>query len=259
MTGRLSVSHAIDGVWLAELAAKDPVEHAFAVWDLQHFADRIEFRVLQRDDRPVAYLLLWRGGKGAVSVHWAGATEGAEPLLAELPARPFVAILPDPFGPIAAERHGPAQLYGVSLRVCREPPPTTGAARRLVPSDSAELDQLARDYPQPLTSAYLGMPLDREYVAGVFEKERLVSVGRAQVRLPTVWMIGGIFTRPEARGRRYGRDVTALLANEAARTGAVTSLYVRDGNAPAEAIYDRLGFLPVGHRIWVDAGADWPA
>jgi ribosomal protein S18 acetylase RimI-like enzyme len=259
MPARASVRHAIDAAWLAELAAADPAEHAFAIWDLQNCPDRIEFRVLHLDERPVAYLLLWKGSRTAISVRWVGPTQEAMALLDELPPRPFVAIVPDAIGPLVADRRGPAGLYGISLRTCREPPPVSGSARRLLPSDLPELERFARENAEPLTSGYLGVPLDRELVVGSFEEGRLVCAGRAQTRLPSVWMLGGIFTRPEARGRGHGKAVTSLLAHEAARAGAISALYVRDGNTAALATYDRLGFRPVAHRIWVDAGADWPA
>ena len=83
MRARAFVRHAVDSAWLAELAAADPVEHAFAVWDLEHFPELIEFRVLHVDERPIAYLLLWKGSQAAISVRWVRPTDGTTQLVDE--------------------------------------------------------------------------------------------------------------------------------------------------------------------------------
>ena len=53
------VQMGIDAGWLTRLSEADPFRHAWAVWDREKFPERVEFRTLEEDGRPTAYLLLW--------------------------------------------------------------------------------------------------------------------------------------------------------------------------------------------------------
>ncbi len=58
--------------------------------------------------------------------------------------------------------------------------------------------------------------------------------------------LGAIILAPEARGRGLGRALVAGLMRFAWENGAGRAyLQVEQGNAPAIALYDSLGFVPI--------------
>ncbi len=251
------VEEGIDAAWLARLSTEDPVRHAWAVWDRLTFPDRVEFRTLYEHGRPTAYLILWHGSPKVTVVHWIGSAEDPGPLLDALPPRPLIAVVPEELA-AAVERHrGPARS-GVVHWMAHAPehsvadvPPRR--ARRLLPSDQAELAELARRNPDVLTAPYAQSDLGREPTFGAFDWGRLGAVARAQVALPSVWVIGGVYTVPELRGRHLGTDVMRVAVRAALDAGARPSLFVREENSPARRIYEQLGFKMFERRAWVDA------
>ncbi len=258
-----TVSPAMDRRWLEEQAAHDPVGHAYALWDLDYAPDRVEFRVLRENGIPTAYLLIWRG-LPVPMVHWVGPEEPA-PLLEELPPRPLIAVVPPALAEVVARRRAPARVYPVRL-MARDPhitslPAPNPAVRRLGPDDQERLeafagreeDRIARGYGRVRLSASQSIP---NAIWGAFDGEALVGVASTQVKLPAVWVLGGIYVRPDRRNRGLGRDLTAAAAAEAEAIGARCALYVREDNAPACRAYERVGFTTLARRIWVDAGGD---
>lgn len=258
-----SVSPAMDRRWLEDQGRHDPVAHAYALWDLDYAPDRVEFRVLRENGLPTAYLLIWHG-LPAPMVHWVG-PEAATPLLEVLPPRPLIAVVPPSLAESVRSRRSPAQAYPVRL-MARRPhssrlPPVVSTVRRLGPMDQGRLrafadqegDRIARGYANTPLSASAPVPTA---VWGAFDGETVVGVASTQVKLPSVWVLGGIYVRPSHRGRGLGRDLTAVAAAEAEATGAQTALYVREDNAPACRAYERVGFTTVERRVWLDAGGD---
>ncbi|MCI4345833.1 MAG: GNAT family N-acetyltransferase [Thermoplasmata archaeon] len=252
------VIETLDPGWIASQAAAAPLLHAFAVWDRERFPERVSFRVLERDGTPLGYLLIWNGSPGHQVVHWVGPTEESGPLLDALPDPPFVAVVPDELAPEVLARRGPGRARGLQLRRCEVPVTPEGSARRLHFADTPALERFCVRSTEPrfahLVEGYRGLDIAREVVAGSFEGPELAAVARAQVHLPQVWLLTGVVTSPEFRGRGHARAVTALLTHLAQEEGAVPGLYVQDGNAPAEAVYTRLGYRTIAHRMWIELG-----
>ena len=255
MTGR--VLPGIDGPWLDRISRQDPVEHAWAVWDRANFPDRVEFRTLYEQGHPSAYLLLWHGSPKLTVVHWVGTAQDPGPLLEALPARPMIGWLPEEVAASVAAARAPATVVPVLRLVfpadAPVPPPPSSGARRLTPGDRPQMVDLARRFPDDaMASAYANADPSYAPIFGTFEGPSIVSIARAQVALPRVWIVGGVFTTPERRGRHLATDVTRVAVRAALAAGAIPALYVREDNAPARRIYEGLGFQPTARRSMVE-------
>ncbi len=251
------VETGIDGAWLERLSAADPVRHAWAVWDRRVFPEKVEFRTLIEDGEPTAYLLIWHGSPKVTVVHWIGTARDPGPLLDALPPRPLIAVVPEALASEVVTRRGPARTgivhwlaFDLGAAVPNVP---ARRARRLGPEDRGDLAELARRNPDVLTAPYAISDPAKEPVFGAFDWGRLGSVARAQVTLPAVWVIGGVFTVPELRGRHLGTDVTRVAVRAALEAGSRPSLFVREENTRARRIYEKLGFRLFERRVWVDA------
>jgi ribosomal protein S18 acetylase RimI-like enzyme len=74
---------------------------------------------------------------------------------------------------------------------------------------------------------------------------RIVFVGYADVQRSDGWLLQGIYTWPEQRRRGFGTAGTSDLCREAFADGAAhVQLAVVEGNEPARALYEGLGFKP---------------
>ena len=83
-------------------------------------------------------------------------------------------------------------------------------------------------------------------------------VSMAMLRAPSagVSRIGPVFTPRSARGRGYGSAVTASAAHLARRGGVDDVVLFADlANPTSNAIYQRIGFEPVGDSVRVDFAA----
>jgi GNAT superfamily N-acetyltransferase len=74
---------------------------------------------------------------------------------------------------------------------------------------------------------------------------RVVFVGYADVQRPEGWLLQGVYTWPDARGRGLAAAGVSALCLEAFEAGADhVQLAVVEGNLTAERLYQRLGFAP---------------
>lgn len=254
-----TVRPGIDPGWLDHLYLHDPADHALAVWDTQVWPEMVEFHTLFEDTTPAAYLLGWHGLPECPVLHWHGQPADPAPLLATFPRRPFLAIVPPELREPISARHAPVRLYPLHLRrrpAAPPPAPPEVPVRRLGRGDLEELRRLANEDHSSVTETYLTLDPERDWVAGAFEGHRLVAVARAEVRLPRIWHVSGVYTHPDRRGRGYARSAVGAVLGAAYAEGASTALFVRDDNEPARRLYDRLGFEPGTARTWIDAGAN---
>jgi GNAT superfamily N-acetyltransferase len=255
----VTIRPSIDREWLEAAAADDPIAHAYAVWDLERYPDRVRFFSAYRGNRVTGYLLVWPG-RLAVIVHWFGARDEAAELAQRLPPRPLVVIAPEASQADVEETRGPTRGYPVLLlaapRGAAEPgPPGPAPTRRLGSDDRAAVAALTERNPEVVAAGYSDLDLGRETVWGVFDGARLAGVARAAVALPRAWILSGVFVHPELRGRGFGRALVRAALDEARRAGVPVGLYVREDRPAARAVYAAAGFRPHGRRIWCDAGA----
>jgi len=253
MPAPVEIRPTIDRGWLEREAAAAPLVHAYALWDLARSPHLVRFASAVRSETTVGYLLLWLGSGGRPVAHWFGPPELADALLPALPRPPFVAVVPPEVEPALLARFPEATVVPLRMMV-REPGPIDldrQSVRRLERRDLPELQRLARTSESSELEGYAGFDPATDLAWGAFDGERLVAVARAAVRLPAVWVVGGVYVQPTHRNGGLGRSVVAAVVEEAERGGARVGLYVRDEPGPALRVYSRLGFTEVARRSWV--------
>jgi len=261
MTGSVvELRPTIDRAWLERAAAVHPITHAFALWDLERTPDRVRFFSAVEGDTPLGYLLVWLGHPTATIVHWVG----DDPLLAGLarllPPRPLVAIVPRGVRDLVVAARGPAREYA-SLQMARIAAATTPASepapgvRPLERTDVPRLAAWARRQRDPVVATYPYLDPEADRIWGAFEGAELVGAVHAEVRLPRVWILGGVYVDPSVRGQGYGRALVGAAVHAAEATGAQVGLYVREDREDARRVYEDLGFRTVDRRVWLDLGA----
>ncbi|HST25310.1 MAG TPA: GNAT family N-acetyltransferase, partial [Gaiellaceae bacterium] len=140
---------------------------------------------------------------------------------------------------------------------------------RLVPADSIDFDLLLRLFNEAYSDYLVPMQLDRaglEYTIDVCDIDpaasRIALAGDEPaafaflaVRGDEGW-IGGMGTAPAHRRRGLGEAALTAVIDEAGRRGARSVLLeVIEGNAPAIALYGKLGFERTRDLIvWVHDG-----
>jgi ribosomal protein S18 acetylase RimI-like enzyme len=203
-----------------------------------------------------SYLLLWYGDPSAPVVHWVGQSSGDLELVREIPPTTQVAVVPERVAwAVLKHRHAHQSepLLTLAWEGARPPrAPAGSSVRRLDGDDHAEVVVFVRRFFDRLTTPYATVDLDRETVWGAFDGDRLAGLARAPVRLPAVWVIGGIFVAPPSRRRGHGRSLTRAAIAAASSTGAKPALYVREPNTGARRLYEELGFRAVDRKVWID-------
>jgi GNAT superfamily N-acetyltransferase len=247
----------IDRAWLERAADRDPLAHAYALWDLDRLPEEVRFVSAVRDGTTVGYLLSWFGRPDRPVVHWFGGPDLADAFVPELPPPPFVAVVPREVGRAVVSRFPGARLAPLRsmLRARGAAPSLPGPpVRRLGRADRAALDDLVGRSHEPELAGYVGLDPSGDAVWGAFEGDRLIGVARAAVRLARLWVVGGVFVEPPSRGRGVAAALVGSLVAEAERAAAPVGLFVREEPPTARHLYGRLGFGEVGRRSWVEVG-----
>jgi ribosomal protein S18 acetylase RimI-like enzyme len=253
----------IDRGWLERAAAKDPFVHAYGLWDLDHVPNRVRFVSALDGPETVGYLLVWLGHPTCTVVHWVGSDPRARVLAEALPSRPLVAIVPEMFQDVVVAARGPARpstlllLAHEPVEPSRTTPrlPALTPVRRLERADHTALVEFARRQADPVAAEYPGLDPGEDWIWGAFEGGKVIGAVRAAVRLPDVWLVGGVFVDPAARGRGVGQALVEAALASAREEKVRVGLYVREDRVDARRLYERLGFRPLGRRTWLDLGA----
>ena len=131
---------------------------------------------------------------------------------------------------------------------------------RARPADAGDLDALVvaareslreEDRPDPFAGDAKSF---RRWVRGRIDRARVVDcdgrvgmVAYADVQRPEGWLVQGVYTWPELRRRGLAAMGVSDLCREAFAAGAShVQLAVVEGNAPAHALYEGLGFEAFG-------------
>ena len=100
-----------------------------------------------------------------------------------------------------------------------------------------DLAALAQPGPMEIRTVTLGRYL------GIFDDDNmLIAMAGERMRLDGATEVSGVCTHPEHRGKRYARLLSAAIAENILERGDTAFLHVRDGNAGAASVYEKLGF-----------------
>ena len=77
---------------------------------------------------------------------------------------------------------------------------------------------------------------------GIRENGKLIAMAGERLRVPGYTEISAVCTHPEHLGRGHARALMATLAELIRRRGEVAFLHVRQSNARAVELYERIGF-----------------
>jgi ribosomal protein S18 acetylase RimI-like enzyme len=129
----------------------------------------------------------------------------------------------------------------IAQMVC-EKPDITGEdfpAEKLTPADAAQmlaLAELTKPGPFGMRTHELG-----EYL-GIREGTRLAAMAGERMHLPGYHEVSAVCTHPDFQGRRYARELMGILMRKIVRSGETPFLHVRQENANAIRLYEKLGF-----------------
>jgi ribosomal protein S18 acetylase RimI-like enzyme len=130
-----------------------------------------------------------------------------------------------------------------------KPQAATMDVARLGTSDLAEIRDLNQHSPE---SPFRQDLLDQDSFFGLRENGRLVAIAGTHVLAEPlgIAVVGNVLTHPDERGKGYAGMVTsALVTHLFARGCGDVVLNVFETNAPAIAVYRRLGF-ETHHQLW---------
>lgn len=250
MPSTLELRPTIDRRWLEQAVVRDPLAHAYPLWDLDRSPESVRVSSVVVGPSTLGYLLTWSGRGPRPVVHAYGSPDVAAALLERAPSPPFLAVVPDDWASLVARRFSTTEDQG--LRMMLRPrgalPTGGGPVRRLRPDDRAALTSLLGRQEAPELSGYGALDPADEVIWGAVAQGGLVGVARAAVRLASVWVVGGVYVDPANRRLGLGRGLVTAVVNDAERAGAPAGLFVREEQRPARLLYEGLGFREVGRR-----------
>lgn len=118
------------------------------------------------------------------------------------------------------------------------------ATREPVRLGPADLEDLVDLYGEASRTYFASDRLAREIYFGIRERGRLVSAAGTHVRSARAGIaaVGNVLTRLGHRDRGLATSVTSAVTREALASHADVVLNVRQDNAPAVRVYERLGY-----------------
>ena len=120
--------------------------------------------------------------------------------------------------------------------------------RRLRPED---LDAVIDLYGHASRTYFTPERMRREIYFGVYQTDMLVAAAGTHVRSAKsgIAAVGNVLTRLAYRGRGMARSVTSAVTETALEQHRDVVLNVREDNAPAISVYERLGYQTHGQFI----------
>lgn len=242
-----------------DVLRSDVVGHVFAYYDVQFEPEHTTVYAAFEDESLRGYILIYTALEFP-SVVLEGESSVAERLIGYAPEGRFIMHAPRDLLPIVKGRFSDAKHYAESWMIVRRGDASffrSELVRRLCSEvDTLDLFGLLssrEDRRAGSVEKYVEL-IGRQPIFGVFVDGELVSYAGSFIQLPQVWMIGGVYTRPDLRGRGYGTLATSAVTEEALRNSEVAALFVRSDNYSAVKVYEKIGYKKIGEKLWIDMG-----
>jgi ribosomal protein S18 acetylase RimI-like enzyme len=240
---------------VARLYARDPLTHAYLLYDLIYELERTDAWFEVRGGEVAGYVLVWRGPERAGVHVWGNLEDPARPV----PSSESIITVHSAglLEPLLAALKGSAKVEWYLDMVADERTFKPVGAERALKLDAHNdrhveaFLELARARGLSLTAKEARELLAKRRYYGVFETGALVSVACAYLRLPEVWIVGDVYTLPEHRNRGHAKAVTSAVTRDALASGAHALLHVHEVNKPAIRVYTALGYRAVARKPWV--------
>ncbi|HEX5440950.1 MAG TPA: GNAT family N-acetyltransferase [Ktedonobacterales bacterium] len=241
---------------LLSLLEQDRVWNCFALADLlPPMRESTRFVTARRPGNSPSALLLIVEHPGIQVISPFGDAAGVAAILARarLPERTLVQTTAS-HRPLLEAVYRPAPAWRPMLRMAVNartftPAPADARVERLTVEDSADVTELYRLFPEGHFRPEL---LAQGSYHGLRADGRLVAIAGTHVVVEQYGIAvgGGVFTHPDARGKGYAHSVTAAVVSHLLGRGCRdVVLNVFAENAPAIAVYHRLGFQ-TAHHMW---------
>jgi ribosomal protein S18 acetylase RimI-like enzyme len=248
---RYEIRHLTDRGPIRDFLNRDRALTAYALGDLDEaFWPQSMFYGAVKDGRLASVVLFYRGFEPVVLVMF-GELDGARAILDDvmLPQEIYYVVPRELGGPLSEcytcpDRHTEWRMV---LDAAAFDPPRLDTAK---PIRAEQADLLAALYrlaaaPGEQIVAFSPWQIAHGVFYGVWADEALVATAGTHVwsRAEGVAAIGNVFTRPEYRGRGYATVCTGAVVRDTLAAGLDTViLNVREENAPAVRVYEKLGF-----------------
>lgn len=227
---------------------------------------RSKFFIVQAGEQIQGVLLDFHGHAGFHTIWLRGTNEAIEKLLSVLRYDKSLFIFALPENEDVVKRRFPTSaqcrvefllLRRGSERLC-----IRHSARLLSQSDAPALASLRKKlHERPskeevkqareIIKDHGGLPY------GIFDDSILVSAATFHVRLPEIWIMGGLYTRPEYRNQGYATSLTSIMVKDALQETECVGLYVREDNYPAKRVYKKTSFKLHKKMRWLDYNTDF--
>ena len=238
------------------LLERDRVWNSFALADLlPPFRQYTHFMTAGRRGEFPSALVMIIEYPSFSTVSPFGAVAGVAAILDQtsLPRRTLIQTTSD-HRPLLEHRYHPAPAWLEMLRMAITaqmftPIATDEPVTRMSSDDGAEVEELYRLFPDGHFRPDL---LDEGVFYGLRAGGRLCAIAGTHVVAEPfgIAVVGNVFTHPDARGQGYAGAVTAAVIDDLLRRGCRdVVLNVFATNAPAIAVYRRLGFQ-TAHHLW---------
>ena len=239
---------------LTKLYLSDPTTHVYLMYDLIYELDKTSV-LLNVEDRVSGYVLIWRGMRSA-GVHVWGE---AHSLIKHIPRDVNMVIhvySNDLFEPILnhLKGYGNVSIWNYLDMIVDEAsfkPYMPDRAVRLNSSKISDFIELKKVQGRMLTFEDALKSLENWRYYGVYADDVLASIACTYVRMPEIWMIGDVYTKPEFRGRGFAKIATSAITRDAINSGAKAMLHVREDNLPAIKVYENLGYKKIRSKKWI--------
>ncbi len=245
------IQHLTDKAPIREFLNRDRALTAYALGDLDEaFWPKSLFYGALKDGRLESVVLFYRGFDPEVLVMF-GEPDGARAILADVvPPEEIYYVVPEELGGPLSEwytcpdRHTEWRMV---LESSAFDPPTLDGVRHIEPEQADLLAALYQSAAGPGEEivAFSPWQIAHGVFYGMWADGALVSASGTHVwsQVEGVAAIGNVFTQPAYRGRGYATLCTGAVARDARAAGLDTViLNVRENNAPAIRVYEKLGF-----------------